>query len=128
MCSPAPTMCFLSNMRHSEWKKYFVNKYFVNKYFVNKYFVPPHLPLSIIEHNACVEYGHCNTLQHTATHCNTLQFIWYGAHCNTLQHTATHCNTLQHIAICLIWNTLRAPAPTIPVSFPGIYVHKYAHI
>ena len=31
-------------------------------------------------------------LQHTATHCNTLQHI-----CNTLQHTATHCNTLQHI-------------------------------
>ena len=33
-----------------------------------------------------------NTLQHTATHCNT--------QCNTLQHTATHCNThcntLQH--------------------------------
>ena len=25
---------------------------------------------------------HCNTLQHTATHCT---------HCNTLQHTATHC-------------------------------------
>jgi len=30
----------------------------------------------------------CNTLQHTATHCN----------CNTLQHTATHCNTLHHAA------------------------------
>jgi len=39
---------------------------------------------------------HCNTLQHTATQCNTdiIQaccFQW----CNTLQHTATHCNTLQ---------------------------------
>jgi len=31
-----------------------------------------------------------SSLQHTATHCKTLQ------HCNTLQHTATHCNTLQH--------------------------------
>jgi len=35
--------------------------------------------------------SHCNTLQHTATHRNTLQHI-----CNTLQHTATrlktHCN------------------------------------
>jgi len=67
---------------------------------------------------------HCNTLQHTATHCNTwpiLQdtathcntgksccrcYAWtwmvsFGvlqAHCNTLQHTATHCNTLQHTA------------------------------
>ena len=41
-------------------------------------------------------------LQHTATHCNTLQrtshVIYYIRHthcscCNTLQHTATHCNT-----------------------------------
>jgi len=66
---------------------------------------------------------HCNTLQHTATHCktrcNALQhtathltrtphvsscatllvcFITLqhtAIHCNTLQHTATHCNTLQ---------------------------------
>ena len=47
-------------------------------------------------------------LQHTATHCNTLQHTRYGllwrlqhtaTHCNTLQHTATHCNTLQHIWI-----------------------------
>jgi len=47
-------------------------------------------------------------LQHTATHCNTLQHtndtglskVGRGdaadttTHCNTLQHTATHCNTL----------------------------------
>ena len=63
----------------------------------------------------------CNTLQHTATHCNravwaTLTWVWQhsatrvwqhsathyntlqrtATHCNTLQHTATHCNTLQH--------------------------------
>ena len=47
----------------------------------------------------------CNTLQHTATHCNILHMhwtesVWYNmlytaTHCNTLQHTATHCNTLQ---------------------------------
>jgi len=37
-----------------------------------------------------------NTLQHTATHCNTLQ------------HTATHCNTLQHPAI-LLQNTKTDP-------------------
>ena len=30
-----------------------------------------------------------NTLQHTATHCNTLQHS--ATHYNTLQHTATHC-------------------------------------
>jgi len=54
---------------------------------------------------------HCNTLQRTVTHCNTLQHVWdnsshtlnmqhyYSAvHCNTLQHTTTHCNTLQHTA------------------------------
>jgi len=35
---------------------------------------------------------HCNKLQQTATHCNTLHT---ATHCNTLQHTATHCNTLQ---------------------------------
>ena len=35
---------------------------------------------------------HCNTLQHTATHCK-LQHT--AKHCNALQHTATHCNTLR---------------------------------
>jgi len=39
---------------------------------------------------------HCSTLQRTATHCNTLQHT--AAHCDTLQHTATHRNTLQHTA------------------------------
>ena len=64
---------------------------------------------------------HCNTLQHTNTHCHTFHFaitvlplcyhcaitvlsLWYhcaitATHCNTLQHTlhqtAAHCNT-QH--------------------------------
>ena len=37
-------------------------------------------------------------LQHTATHCNTLQYCNTETHCNTLWHTATHCNTLQHTA------------------------------
>ena len=45
----------------------------------------------------------CNTLQRTATHCNTLRHTNRNVHmwhdiCNTLQHTATHCNTLQHTA------------------------------
>jgi len=34
--------------------------------------------------------GMC-TLQHTATHCNTLQHT--ATHCNTLQHITMHCNT-----------------------------------
>jgi len=40
---------------------------------------------------------HCNalhTLQHSATHCNTLQHN--ATHCNTPQHTATRCDTLHH--------------------------------
>ena len=47
-----------------------------------------------------------NTLQHTATHCNTLhmqsnktcQRYIFLTHCCTLQHTATYCNILQHTA------------------------------
>ena len=34
---------------------------------------------------------HVNTLQRTATHCNTLQ---HKLQCNALQHTATHCNRI----------------------------------
>jgi len=60
-------------------------------------------------------HSHCNTLQHTATHCNTTHGntrqhttthkshrvsridcdTLTATHCNTLQHIATHCNTLQ---------------------------------
>ena len=54
-------------------------------------------------HKAC--NTHCNTMQHTATHCNTLSadntclVRWVmmidathcNTHCNTMQHTATHC-------------------------------------
>jgi len=49
----------------------------------------------VLQHTAT----HCNTLQHTATRRNIAslshiaRFLLY---CNTLQHTATHCNTLQH--------------------------------
>jgi len=39
----------------------------------------------------------CNTLQHTATHCNTRKYSNdRAARCNTLQHTATHCNTRKY--------------------------------
>ena len=49
---------------------------------------------------------HCNTLQHTATHCNSTHLVGYDINArvvtnnlpNTLQHTATHCTTLQHTA------------------------------
>jgi len=49
-----------------------------------------------------------NTLEHTASHCSTLQVLIFVAasaqlqrtatNWNTLKHTATHCNTLQHAA------------------------------
>ena len=47
------------------------------------------------------------SLQHTATHCNTLQLyhkidmtdiVTATVTVQSLQHTATHCNTLQHTA------------------------------
>ena len=43
---------------------------------------------------------HSRGMQQTATHCNTLQHMQHTAThcCNTLQHAATHCNTLQHTA------------------------------
>jgi len=37
---------------------------------------------------------HFNALQHTTTHCNTMQHN--ATHRNAPQHTAIHCNTLQH--------------------------------
>jgi len=59
----------------------------------------------------------CNTLQHYAIHCNTVQnqyrdrrddrgryllmlarVVHTATHCYTLQHTATRCNTMQHTA------------------------------
>jgi len=64
---------------------------------------------------------HCNTLHCTATYCNTEPNERRESHpslcnakhdtatqCNTLQHTTTHCNTLQHTAIHC--NTLKHTA------------------
>ena len=55
------------------------------------HYTDPAAVLQIILHTT--QYA---TLQHTATHCNTLQHP--ATPCNTLQHTATHCNTLQYTA------------------------------
>ena len=69
---------------------------------------------------------HCNTLQHTATHCNSFshslpflspsfshtQCMWgtsTASHCNTLQHTATQCNTRTQ---CM-WGTTATPCNTL---------------
>jgi len=45
------------------------------------------------------EYGHCNTLQHAATHCATLQHTAHTLQhtAETLQHSGATANTLQHI-------------------------------
>jgi len=57
---------------------------------------------------------HCNTLQHAATHHNVLPFVETSAtQCNTLQYTATHRNTLQHTATRC--NTLQHTAPNYNV-------------
>jgi len=62
----------------------------------------------------------CNTLQHTATHCNTpriyrSQSEQAATHCNTpriyrshSEQAATHCNTLQHTATHHAFTGLRA--------------------
>ena len=62
----------------------------------------------------------CNALQHTATHCNTLQRICVQSRrigalyivvtrCNTLQHAATHCNT--PMCFCVVASdVLRLPS------------------
>ena len=43
-------------------------------------------------------WEHCNTLQHAATHCNTLRSsLWVDASVRTLQHTATCYSTLRWI-------------------------------
>jgi len=64
----------------------------------------------------------CNTLQHSATHCNTLDTLQHSGHtatlwthCNTLdtlQHSTTPHNTLQHTCNTLqrsatLYNTLQ---------------------
>jgi len=49
---------------------------------------------SLLQHNAT----HCDTLQHTVTHSNTLQHDSLLVLSSLLQHTATHCNILQHTA------------------------------
>jgi len=61
----------------------------------------------------CVLFLHVNRILYVriqkspATHCNTLQHIQHTAtHCNTLQHTATHCNTLQHV-VCIVYYHVR---------------------
>jgi len=40
-------------------------------------------------------FGECNTLQHTATHCNTLQQHTAAIHCNTRQHTKSDLRTVE---------------------------------
>ena len=96
----------------------------------------------------------CNTLQHTATHCNagycTTEFHvrsnrlrdcrgrvsqpthatycnllqHIATHCNTLQHSATHCNTLQHIAKQGIILRSFTQRQTVVVTAAGVLVRQ----
>jgi len=60
-----------------------------------------------------------DTLQHIATHCNTLQHT--TAHYTTLQHAATQCHKLQHTASQ--YQTCAARySPTMPGTAPGCVV------
>jgi len=68
--------------------------------------------LSTTTHTATHCNTHCNTLYSIRTmgheserpFSNTLQHT--ATHCNTLQHTATHCNTLQHTIYIYITRTM----------------------
>ena len=83
---------------------------------------------------------HCNTLEHTATHCNhcntlqhahscalqhtathlfmcTLNSLCQTRHCNTLQHAATHCNTLIHMHSLCHWHYNKSLCVTIAFLF-----------
>jgi len=80
-----------------------------------------------VQHNS--EFPHCNTLQHSATLCNTpqqmccqIQHNGEFPHCNTLQNicsplqnTATHCNTC--VPHC---NTLQHTATDALPSSPAV--------
>ena len=85
---------------------------------------------------------HCNTLQHTATHCNrcskqrtgrySMLFTRVLAHVwrNTLQPLTTHCNTLQHTAIYTASYSIICAIQVVskkPVGIP-YYSHVYWHI
>jgi len=58
---------------------------------------------ALMQHTAT----HCNTLQHlqhTATRCRWHRYVWGKRRNDALEHAATHCNTLQHTAThCIIW-------------------------
>jgi len=66
---------------------------------------PSILPLAQPPRQVEKQDKRCNTLQHAATHCNTLQHT----HSNTLQHAATHCNTLQHTHSNTLQHTATSP-------------------
>ena len=65
-------------------------------------------------------------LQHTATHCNTLQHICHTVtHCKTLQQTATHCNTLQHTTVTSLVGGHGSVGAPLPHSYIYTYVYMY---
>jgi len=74
-------------------------------------------------------FQYCDTLQHTATHCNTLQ------HYNTLHHTETHCNTFSCFSIPSVFPCTSMPETyyfnpirlTCFIYIICIYIYMYIH-
>jgi len=78
---------------------------------------------------------HCNTLQYTATHCNTHTNATHcnthcSTHCSTLQRTATHCNTHTNVArgttlslCCGLQYTLHHTLWHAPSNVPRTVIH-----
>jgi len=74
---------------------------------------------------------HCNTLQHTATHCNICFIPQHTAtYCNVLQSSAKHCNThrrseLELLQVC---NTLQHTATHCNALQRNALQHTATHI
>ena len=63
---------------------------------------------------------HCNTLQHAAIHCDTLQY------CNTKQRTATHCDTLRYSTVhCTTFQNVVAHCSTLHHAAPHCNTLQY---
>jgi len=85
----------------------------------------------------CIEYfrfevpifqrtaSHCNTLQHTAARCSTLQCT--TTHCNALQHTAARCSTLQHTAAHCNTRLQHTYTATRTLQHTATHIHCNTH-
>ena len=90
-----------------------------------------HATYSCMNHDSFTRFvvqqviSYCNTLQHTATRCNT----WYHTptSCNTLQHAATRCNTWYYFPTCNHVPDMHIPPPLLFVNAGGCRLGHLRH-